>query len=296
MQICSNCGAENVATAKFCTTCGAPLAAKAAEKQPEPTPAAPAQPAQPAVDPAVQAEIERQRAIQAQLRAERMAHLKKTGSGYWSYLVDSWAHPTEVEGKTYNSWLGTISMVIWAVLGAFSIGHSANAGVSRMEDFSSSLGEAFGMSETANAVNSSLSANAMAVYFKIFLLLLAGMFAFGGIGYVFRKWAQKDQISFLDYTTDLMHRSNLNIILIAFVAVMSLVGGVVQLLTGIAVILGANIFFTAFTTSIILPRPRAGFDSVYMTILATFTLGLGLFFLSLIFGQSVMSQVTGFIR
>lgn len=294
MQTCPKCGATNEATAKFCTTCGTPLKGQSNnQSQIKESKSAVDQSQtdqQPKVDPAIQAEVERQRQVQAQLRAEQVAQLKQSGRGYWNYLVDSWKKPSQVIAGQFNRWFGVISMVVWALIGSIAVGRTAQAGVNTVESASSSILGLFGDSSTADSVNSTVQSNAMTVYFKFFLLLIVGMLALGLVGFLFRKWAQKELLSYLDYTTDLMHRCNLNIILVICVMLFSLMGGFVQLLSVLVISLGASIFVIGFMQSIVIPQPRTGFDSVYLIVVAMIVLEIVLFILFSIFGQSLVSQ------
>ncbi|MFC6169355.1 zinc ribbon domain-containing protein [Loigolactobacillus jiayinensis] len=287
MQTCPNCGATNPATAKFCTTCGQPLPGQAtANSQANPAQSA----AQPQVDPAVQAEVDRQRQVQAQIRAEQMAQIKQSSRSYWNYLVDSWKMPSLVTSAQFNRWFGLISMAAWALMGSIAVGNAAQAGVNRAASTTSSIFGLFGASSTADSINGTVQNNAMIVYFKFFLLLMVGMLAFGLIGFLFRKWAQKETISYLEYATDLMHRCNLNLILVLCALVFSLMGGFIQILSVFVITLGGSIFMIGFMQSIIIPKPRVGFDSVYLTVAAVVALEIILLILLATFGQSLASQ------
>lgn len=296
---CPNCGAEVAATAKFCKVCGFALKPQPATPvqpaQPQATQTQqPAVPQQPQVDPAVAAEQERQRQLAAQKRAEQMDRLKQSSRGYWTYLVDSWKAPSQVIGKTYNKWFGLISMGIWAVIGTIAVGSATQAGVNSVTNTTSSVTSLLGGdSSTASSINGEVQNTATAIYFKFFLLMVVGMLVFGAIGFMFRRWAQNEEISFLDYTTDLMHRGNLNIILVCIAMILGLIGGFIQLLSLLIVSLGTSIYTVGFMQSIIVPKPRAkGFDSVYLTVLALFCLNLALFVVVMIFGKSMISSVT----
>lgn len=296
MQTCPNCGATNSVGAKFCTTCGKPLKDQTtdptdltgAKEQPEDQPKADSQPQD---DPEMKAEMERQRQVQARIRAEQMAQFKQSSRGYWNYLVDSWKKPSQIVAKQFNQWFGVISMALWALMGSIAVGRAAQAGVSTVENAGSSISSLLGGDDsTTDSVNSAVQSNAIIVYFKFFLLLMIGMLAFGLVGFLFCKWAQHETISYLEYTTDLMHRCNLNIILVFCFMIFSLMGGLVQLLSMIVIMLGASIFVIGFMQSIIVPKQRIGFDSVYLTVVAMIALELALIILISIFGQSLISQ------
>lgn len=294
MQTCPNCGASNAAGAKFCTTCGKPLKVQTATNSQagESSQAnAQSQATQPQDDPAMRAEMERQKQIQAQIRAEQVAQFKQSSRGYWNYLVDSWKKPSEIATAKFNKWFGVISMAAWALMGSIAVGRGTQNGINTATNFANSIvGGLTGDSSADDSVNSAVQSNAMIIYFKFFILLLVGMLAFGLVGFLFRKWAQKEEITYLDYITDLMHRCNLNIILVFCVMILSLMGGLIQFLSVIAVSLGASIFMIGFMQSIIVPKPRVGFDSVYLTVVAMIALELVLIILITIFGQSLISQ------
>ncbi|MFD0898706.1 zinc ribbon domain-containing protein [Loigolactobacillus binensis] len=294
MQTCPKCGATNDAAAKFCTTCGTPLKGQTGNRsqttESAQTEAQSQSNQQEQADPAIQAEVERQRQVQAQLRAEQVAQFKQSSRGYWNYLVDSWKKPSQVVVGQFNRWFGIISMAAWALIGSIAVGRTAQAGVNTVENASSSILGIFGGSSTADSVNNTVQSNAITVYFKFFLLLIVGMLALGLVGFIFRKWAQKESLSYFDYTTDLMHRCNLNIILVICVMLFSLMGGFVQLLSVLVISLGASIFVIGFMQSIAIPQPRTGFDSVYLIVVAMIVLEIVLFILFSIFGQSLVSQ------
>ena len=275
-----------------------PVASQVEPEQPNVQPVTPTQtaqvqqntrPQQPQVDPAIQAEQERQRQAQAQVRADQVSKFKESSQGYWDYLVDSWKKPSQVIVSQYNRWFGLISMGIWALLGTISVGHTAQSGIDTVEDTTNSALSLFD-SETAESATSTIQSNAMTVYFKFLLLLIVGMLVFGLVGFLFRKWAQNDNLTFLEYTTDLMHRCNLNLILVLCALLLSLLGGAVQLLSVLLISLGSSIFVIGFMQSIVLPKPRAGFDSVYLTVVAMIALEAALIILMSIFGQSLISQ------
>ena len=275
-----------------------PVASQVEPEQPNVQPVTPTQtaqvqqntrPQQPQVDPAIQAEQERQRQAQAQVRADQVSKFKESSQGYWDYLVDSWKKPSQVIVSQYNRWFGLISMGIWALLGTISVGHTAQSGIDTVEDTTNSALSLFD-SDTAESATSTIQSNAMTVYFKFLLLLIVGMLVFGLVGFLFRKWAQNDKLTFLEYTTDLMHRCNLNLILVLCALLLSLLGGAVQLLSVLLISLGGSIFVIGFMQSIVLPKPRAGFDSVYLTVVAMIALEAALIILMSIFGQSLISQ------
>lgn len=295
MQTCPTCGAEVPSTAKFCTKCGTPLSQSTVSDDPSKKATTTQEPpAQSQLNESDAAELERLRQLQSLQRAEQMKKFKKSSSNYWVYLRDSWAAPSIVVGKKYNKWFGLLSMAIWSLMGCISVSSAIQAGVSGVQSATSSLASLFDASDTANSVNSNIQSNAILIYIKIFILLFVGMLVFGAVGFAFRRWAQHDQISYLDYLTDLMHRGNLNLILVLCSMVLALIGGLVQILNMLFVSLGGSLFVVGFMQSIIVPKNRTGFDSVYLTVLAMIALEVALTIITLIFGHSLIGQFSSF--
>jgi hypothetical protein len=145
MKICPYCGAENAATAKFCTRCGKPLAdvpvtadqpvqstaASTAASQPDrsgtpaaasvPPAAGPAQPAAGTDVPPVTgaAPVPPTYTAPAQPAGpNRLDQAKTYGANYFNNLLQSWQHPMAwaAHQQDEHSYYGIISLVLLALL------------------------------------------------------------------------------------------------------------------------------------------------------------------------------------
>lgn len=288
MKYCPHCGAEVPAYAKFCTKCGYDLSAiQNAESSENESQENEQQNEEknPQSEPSTKTAVNLQEKITAVKNNENVQQLSTSAQGYWKWLVSSWKHPFKVQQS--RPWAGITSLIIEIVLYMLGLTVSINRILNNIEDVLSSS-NLFNSSDIPN-----LSPTGM--IFRIFIFTVISTAIMLGGTYLVRKFLYQKEVNFWQFTNQVAHYSNLNLILNLVVLFLCLISSSISLLfLFTAAIIG--IFWLALYASVLTPQLKARYDKIYAGIIVwginTISTLLYVYFIWLMFSQLLAKLIT----
>lgn len=254
MKRCPNCNAEVPDDAKFCTHCGAKLAAVPAAAKSEPVAAQNNQPQQPF-----------QRKANSQ-------DFQNSLNSYWKWLVGSWKKP--FENQITNKYFGLITLLLEVLLFTLGVGHLAQKGAAVASNAANNINDIKSLfSGSSSSTVSSSYTIGFGFYISIILIIFLAAVAMVGVSFLILHavGGNQSQESFLNYLNRLAHYSNSILILdIAFCLILFLasVGSTSVLLSLLILSLISIIWTITLTLGVTTFKNSGQFDRIYGAIIS----------------------------
>lgn len=228
MKICQKCSQENDDNNQFCIGCGSAFETKTTKN----------------------------------LNTDEVI-LQVKAQHYWKWLLNSWKNPSKVQDNA--RWYGIITLTIEAIFFAIGVGHYVNLSGSYASNALSSLGAAFGQSNSA-------ATNIMGIghYLTLIVVCVLAALAMIGVTFIFYNNVSLTKVKFIPFTNQIVHYSG-SLVLVNFVFMLFayLCTNITSVALGVSflLLLMVIIWNLAFLTSLMAVKDQGRFDGIYAALI-----------------------------